>query len=304
MSKRYATFTTKASILLQARGTFTLLKLMPLLVPFLVLFAGGLSLAVMQSLGIGLPFPSKGDMFDAYARLLEPHYLNSFLLSLRVGALSATLSVTIGTLLAIGLWRLPVAMQQGGVLYKIPLILPHIAVAFITLVFWTQSGIFASLAHQLGAISTPEEFPSILYDGHGTGMVLSYVYKEIPFVLLMSYASLKRLDSRLIDTAIMLGGTRWMILRSIILPHLYPVMNTTFIILFLFAFGSFEVPFLLGGSRPGMLSIEAYNLYFRRDIVNRPAAMAILVLMFVFSILFIALYTRITAKLSQQERKI
>lgn len=292
--------TLRAQTLLKTKGMHAVLKLLPLLIPFLMLFAGGLTLAVVQSLGMGLPFAYKGGMFDAYVRLLEPHYLHSFLLSLRVGFFSAVLAVISGTLLAIGLWRLPAAMQQGGIVYKIPLILPHIVVAFIVILFWTQSGLLASIAHHLGWISAPEDFPPILYGGSGTGMILSYVYKETPFVLLMAYAALKRLDARLIDTARMLGGSYWMILRTIILPHLFPVMHTTFIILFLFTFGAFEVPFLLGESRPGMLSIEAYNLYFQHDITKRPAAMAILVTMFAFSIACIVLYIAFTKRFSKR----
>lgn len=281
----------------------TLVKLSPLALPFGLLFLGGFGLALAQSLGFGLPFPYAGGPLDAYARLLEPHYLRSFALSLWVGVWSAMLPVALGSVLAYAFWKLPRQLQRAGVVYKVPLILPHVAVGFIVLVMFSRSGWLASLGHALGLLDGPEQFPVQLYAG-GLGMILAYVYKGTPFVLLLALAALRRMDPRLVDTARMFGAGEWQILRSVILPHLRPVMHTTFIILCLYAFGAFDIPFLLGQSDPGMLSIEVYNLYFMRDLVNRPTAMAILVCMFLFSIAFIAGYVRIAARLSAGERKL
>ncbi|MEF2146296.1 MAG: sugar ABC transporter permease [Desulfovibrionaceae bacterium] len=135
-------------------------------------------------------------------------------------------------------------------------------------------------------------------------MILAYVYKGTPFVMLLALAALRRMDLRLVETARMFGAGEWYVFRRIVLPHLRPVLHTSFIILCLYAFGAFDIPFLLGQGEPGMLSMEVYNLYFRRDLVNRPMAMAILVCMFLFSIAFIAMYVRIAARLQGGERKV
>ncbi|MGE4292166.1 MAG: ABC transporter permease [Desulfovibrio sp.] len=281
----------------------TLFKLSPLALPFGLLFLGGFGVAVAQSLGLGLPFPYSGGPLDAYARLLEPHYLRSFGLSLWVGVCSALLPVSIGSGLAYLFWKMPRGLQRAGVVYKVPLILPHVAVAFIVLVFWSRSGWLASAGHVLGLVDGPEAFPVPLYQG-GLGMILAYVYKGTPFVMLLALAALRRMDPRLAETARMFGAGEWLVFRSVVLPHLRPVMHTSFIILCLYAFGAFDIPFLLGQSDPGMLSMEVYNLYFRRDLVNRPTAMAILVCMFLFSIAFIAVYVRLAARLEAGERKL
>lgn len=282
----------------------TLLKLSPLLLPFGLLFAGGLALAVAQSLGFMLPIAAEGPWYASYTRLLEPHYLESFAFSVYVGFVSASVSVALGTILAYGLWKLPHSLQRAATVYKVPLILPHIAVAFMVLVFWTKSGFFASVAHHLGFIDAPQDFPSVVYGGTGLGIIMAYVYKETPFVILLAWAALRRFDPGLVSTAAMLGASRARIFLRVVLPHLMPVVHTTFIILFLYSFGAFEVPFLIGESSPAMLSIEAYNLYFQRDLSNRPAAMAILVLMFAFSALFIVLYARLTRRMQGRERKL
>jgi putative spermidine/putrescine transport system permease protein len=102
----------------------------------------------------------------------------------------------------------------------------------------------------------------------------------------------------------MFGAGRMRVFFKVVLPHLVPVMNTTFIILFLYSFGAFDIPFIVGESRPSMLSIQVYNLYFKRDLTNRPQAMAVLVLMFLFSVVFIYLYTRVSERLDSSGRKI
>jgi putative spermidine/putrescine transport system permease protein len=122
--------------------------------------------------------------------------------------------------------------------------------------------------------------------------------------MLLVVSVLKKFDFRQIETAKMLGAGRYRIFFRIVLPFLLPVINTSFIILFLYSFGAFDIPFMLGESYPGMLSIQVYNLYFKRDLVNRPQAMAILVVMFAFSLIFIYLYSRVAQKIDIRYRKI
>jgi putative spermidine/putrescine transport system permease protein len=243
-------------------------------------------------------------MLSAYEELLRPHLLAAGLHSLWVALASTTLAVGIGAIIAYLIWRLPARLEAYTVVYKTPLILPHIGVAFIVLVFWSQSGIVASLAHQLGWINSPGDFPSLIHGTSGAGIILAYVFKEVPFVIILTLAVLKRMDARLVQTAAMLGARPATIFRRIALPHMLPALHTAGIILFLYGFGAFDIPFLLGDSSPSMLSIEAYNLYFRRDLINRPTAMAILVCMFFFSLAFIVAYTRLAAHLNNRERKL
>lgn len=289
---------------LNAPVRMTVVRMAPLLLPFIVLFAGGLAMTVAQSFGYFLPVPPDAAGTSAYAALLKQHYLAAGVHSLWVASASTFLAVSLGTLLACLIWRLPTRLQSLAVVYKVPLILPHIGIAFIILVCWSQSGVLASIAYHLGWIETPGDFPSVIHGGWGAGMILAYVYKEIPFVVILVLAMLKRLDPLLVDTARMLGGSVTDTFRAVILPHIKPALHTSAIILFLYSFGAFDIPFLLSESSPGMLSIEVYNLYFQRELSNRPEAMAILVCMFLFSLAFIVAYTRIAARLDSGERKL
>ncbi|MFW5733930.1 MAG: ABC transporter permease [Oceanidesulfovibrio sp.] len=281
-----------------------LLRLSPLALPCVALFGGGLTLAVAQSFGVALPFAYEGGATAAYAELTRPHLAGSIVLSLWVALASAGLSVFFGSVLAYAIWRLPTFWQRCAIIYKMPLILPPIAVGFLAIIFLSRSGVLSSIAYHVGLVDTPADFPSILYGGWGFGIILAYVYKETPFVVLLCLAALRRLDPGLVQTARMFHAGRVTIFRTIILPHLAPVLHTVFIILFLYSFGAFDIPYLVGESSPGMLSMEAFNLYFMRELADRPTAMALLTLMFLFSVVFIILYTRLASRLGQKERKL
>ena len=285
--------------------TRLLLKLSPLLLPYAALFCGGVLLTVCQSLGVLTPLPSAGGTLDAYARLFtDASFFASFFFSLGVAAASALLSVAAGTFLAYRVWQLPRVLAPTALVYKIPLILPHIAVAFVVLVFWSRSGIMASAAYHLGLIDAMQDFPNVLFAGWGIGMVMAYVLKSTPFAMLLVLALLAQFDVRQVQTAAMLGASRRHIFVRIVLPHLAPAMHTAFIILFLYAFGAFDIPYLLSESRPGMLSIRVFDLYFRQDLARRPEAMAILVVMFVFAVIFIVAYSRVVRRLDSGARKL
>lgn len=273
----------------------THLRLLPLLIPFVLLFLGGLALTVAQSLGVGLPLPVpalRADPLAAYAAVLgDAAFWESFGFSLYVSFTAALGSVGLGAVLAYGIWNLPGRLQGPAVIYKVALVLPHVAIAFIVLVLLSQSGWVASLAHALGFIRQPADFPALLFAGNGLGLVAAYVFKGAGFSILMCLALLKRLDPRLITTARMLGAGRAGAFFRIVVPHLAPAMSASFLILFLYGFGAFDIPFLLSESSPGMLSIRVYSLFFERDLTQRPQAMAMLVVMLAFSAVFIVLYT-------------
>ncbi|WP_027186319.1 ABC transporter permease [Desulfovibrio inopinatus] len=284
--------------------TRLLLHFTPLGVPFLLLFLGGFSLTVAQSFGWFTPLTFTADRFDGYLRLLSPSFLESFLFTVYVAFTSAFLATAGGAILAWAIWSLPTWMQRSSNFYKTSLVLPHIAVAFIVMTLFARSGVISSLAHALGLISSMREFPSILYSGNGLGLILAYIYKGLGFSILMTHTALCGLDRRLPIAARMLGAGRVRIFFTVIAPHMAPALNTAFLILFLYAFGAFDIASLLSESRPAMLSIDIYNLYFKRDLVNRPAAMAMLVSMFFFSTLFIAFYVKIARSIHGQGRKL
>lgn len=286
-------------------GRRILWGLAPLLLPYCALFCAGMALTMAQSLGLFLPIGPGEATLEHYQILLEDQAMGQSLgLSLFVAFASAASSVLGGTLLALALWRMPPGLRRVGVISKVGLILPHVAVAFLVLLMLSRTGLVSSVLFQTGIISSPEEFPNILHTGSGLGMILAFLLKGVPFALLLIGAVLFGFDIRLVQTARMLGAGPLRTFWSVTLPRLLPAMHSAFIILFLYAFGSFDIPFVLGESHPGMLSIRVFDIFFQRDLSQRPQAMAILTLMFVFSALFAMLYNRFAAYLDGWRRKL
>lgn len=282
-----------------------ILGLAPLLLPYCALFCAGLALTLAQSMGLFLPLGPGEATLEYYQALTRDQGLGlSLRLSLFVAFFSAAGSVLGGTVLALALWRMPPGLRRVGVVSKIGLILPHVAVAFLVLLMLSQTGLVSSALFQLGLISAPEEFPNILHTGSGLGMILAFLLKGVPFALLLIGAVLFGFDIRLIQTARMLGAGPLRTFWSVTLPRLLPAMHSAFIILFLYAFGSFDIPFVLGESHPGMLSIRVFDIFFHRDLSQRPQAMAILTVMFVFAAVFAMLYNRFAAYMDAWRRKL
>jgi putative spermidine/putrescine transport system permease protein len=287
------------------RSTEPLLRLLPLLLPLSLVFGCGLVVTLLQSFGLLMFSYTYDDLFFAYRELFaDTWFLRSAVFSLYVAAASSSLAIVIGTALAYALWKMPERYRNFAIVYKIPLVLPHIAVGFLAVIFLAKTGILASITFHLGLIDAFENFPDLLYTSAGIDLIFAYIYKETPFVMVMVYAMLVRFDRRQIDTARMLGAGRVRIFYTLILPFILPAINTTFIILFIFTFGGFDLPFVLGDSYPGMLSIRIYDYFFHKDLALRPVAMAMLSLLFVFSLSFIGIYLRLSASLARGVRKL
>jgi len=282
-----------------------ILFLIPLLIPFFIIFFSGIIIAIMQSMGIFVFSYTYPDYFFAYREILSQEwFFRSLILTLFVSLSTAVISVIAGILISYRIWKLPDNLKKWGILAKIPLILPHITVGFIVIIFFSRSGFFSSLSNYLGLTDSMESFPMVLYNKAGLDIILAGIYKETPFAVIMIYALLVKMDKRLIESAQMLGAGVTQIFIRIILPHIMPAVNTVFIILFVYNIGSFEIPYVLGSSSPGMLSIRIFDYFFRKDLAMRPYAMAMLVMLLFFSLIFIYFYTKTAAGIDIRDRKL
>jgi|SRR6056297_640807 len=277
-----------------------LAHLLPLLIPFGLFFLWGIGYTLYGAFSGAST--AGGPTLQHFRHIfMDPLLRTSVLHSLMIAFTSASIAVAGGTLLALGLWTLPRRVQPLALIYKLPIILPHLTAAFIVMILLSRSGILASAAYQLGLIADTAAFPDLLYSNSKLGLVAAYVWKEAPFAALLVISVLTKLNFDYVHTARMLGAGRWFTFRSVVYPHIAPVLDTSFIILFLYTLGAFDIPYVLGGSSPRMLSITVYNLYFRRDLAVRPQALALLTLLFAFSLVFVVIFFRITRRMRGRE---
>ena len=281
-------------------------SLLVLSVFVLLMTLGGVIPPVLDVFGgwEGRSFSPAGSFPVWRALITTPGFMESLIFTIYVAFVSAAASCLAGVFLAWSVWSLPGSLRNVAGLYRVPVILPHITAAFLTILLWGPTGVAARVLYGLGLVRDSGDFSFILYGGWGGGIILAYWFKETPFVMLLLLSALSQMDRRLLLTAANLGGGRWQTFRSLIWPVLRPSVHTAFLILFLYSAGAFEIPFLLGESRPSMVSIRLYNLLFDKNVGERPVAMAFLLLFFVFCLVFLGLYLRITGKPRYQGRKI
>lgn len=222
---------------------------------------------------------------DAYTSLLFERQLDdslaftdSYLLialrSIGIAGLTTLITLLIGFPVAVWLAMQPV--QRRGLLIFL-ITVPFWANLLIRTYAWIlllrNTGVINNSLIGLGVIHEPLQ---LLYtDG---AVLLGLVYTYAPFVVLPIYATLEKMDIRLLEAAQDLYAGRWRTLRKVVLPIAKPGIFAGAILTFVPCLGAMIAPELLGGGTRMMLG----NLIFRQfsDARNWPFGAALsLVLM-------------------------
>ena len=267
--------------------------LAPVMFIILGIFTMGLALGFFQSLGY---FPAVGlkEFTLRYYKevLTDIGFLDSLKFTLYTSFVSSTLALVIGVLLAYSIFQ---SKSRKGVLYtiyKLPVIVPHSIAALLVFNVLTQSGILARVLFYLGIISEQTQFPSLIFDQNGIGIIISYLWKGIPFIAMTVYTVLSNINDKLTDAALNLGANRRQVFWKILLPLLMPSILSSYIIIFAFSFGAFEIPYLLGPTSPKLLPVKAYIEYINPDLSHRPYSMVINMVLASYSLILVWFYSK------------
>ncbi|MDX5350213.1 MAG: ABC transporter permease subunit [Paracoccaceae bacterium] len=271
--------------------TRILLLLGPALVLLGGLVLGALGLALMRSLRL---FPAIEPDLSAYASVLSsPGFLASLALSFWIATVSTAIAAVLALAAAMLLRRPFPGRGAVGVLVQLNLTVPHVVGAIGMLYLISQSGSFARLAHATGLIARPGDFPALTHDPYAAGIILTYVWKEVPFITLILLAKLQTLGPGLEAVARSLGATRWQAFRFVLVPQLMPALAAASALVFAFAFGAYEIPLILGAHAPEALPVRAWRSFTDVDLASRPEAFAISVLVAALGGGLLALYARL-----------
>ena len=274
--------------------------ILPTVIVLTTLFVGGFVFGILQSVGYFSVISDSEQKisFDAYLAAFQNETVRSgIILTFRVAILSTVLSTVIA--LAISLMISRTKRFQSVLIsitqFNIPI--PHVVAATGVLLTFSQSGIVSRLTNHFGITDGSSDFPIITNDPFGYGIIMSYLWKEVPFLCVLILSALRGPVTNLDETAKTLGASYGFRLRKVILPYIFPSILSGTIIVFAFSFGSYEVPYLLGEPYPSTVSVVAYQLYTNRDLANRPTAMALATITSVVIGLLVYAYM----KLTQQE---
>ncbi|MFP4430509.1 MAG: ABC transporter permease [Spirochaetota bacterium] len=251
-----------------------LVSLLPAVLIVLLLFGGGLLLGVLQSFGLWAPGGEGELSLSAYRSVFSrPAFLASLVLTLGVSVAATAGAVALGVAFALVLRES--RRRSLLLLFQLPLTVPYLVAAIGMLFLLRESGLLARVAFHAGVIDSAAGFPRLVFDRHGVGIALVYLWKQTPFIGLIVLSLLEAGGDEYEAVARSHGATSWQTFRHVMVPHLLPSLIPGSIIIFAYTFGSFEVPLLLGRPFPSMLAVLAYREYVDVDLSMRAEAMAL-----------------------------
>ena len=135
-------------------------------------------------------------------------------------------------------------------------------VFLVTIPFWTNllirtfamqqvirnEGLINTALIWLGVIERPIQIMNT-----DLAILLGMIYVYLPLMVLPLYASMEKLDFRLIEAGYDLYASRWQVLRRIVIPLVKPGIIAGSILVFIPSLGAYVIPRVLGGGKNMML---------------------------------------------------
>ena len=188
------------------------------------------------------------DIFDDTVSFADAH-LSIFLRSLRLAFLATVLAFLVGFPTAYFIaTRPPRSRNIWLFLITIPFWTNLLIRTFAIMEILRNEGVVNVVLLTAGVLDEPIQ---MLYTDFAIAVGLLYVY--LPLMVLPLYASIEKLDFRLVEAGYDLYATRWRVLRHVIFPLVRPGVVAGSILVFIPALGAYVTPRVLGGGKNMML---------------------------------------------------
>lgn len=204
---------------------------------------------------------------DNLANLFQPTIISAYSISLAISGASAVIGALIGFLLAWaavlgGLpgWIRPTLMTFCGVASNFA----GVPLAFAFLATLGRAGLVTVLMIKyLGFNIYSTGFNLLSF----SGLTLTYLYFQIPLMVLILTPALDGLKREWREAASILGASSWQYWRHVALPVLWPSLLGTTLLLFANAFGAVATAYGLTGSSLNIVTILLYA-QIRGDVLH------------------------------------
>ncbi|HHW00119.1 MAG TPA: ABC transporter permease subunit [Clostridiaceae bacterium] len=267
----------------------------------LAVFIYGLFNGILQSFGLLKSAGLNKFTLEYYSETFRNgNLLNSIKVSLIISAVSSVIAVILGVVLSYLFCRTGFVNKRAYNIFKLPIVIPHIVVATLVINLFSQSGLLARLCNLLGIIGSQQEFIPMVFDEKFKGVILGYVWKEVPFIVLVVATIMSNIDGNLGEAAQNLGASPFKAFIYVTLPLCFPSIAMVFIIIFTYSFGAYELPMLLGPTFPKALPVQAYIEYTHPELAHRPYAMVLNTIMIVITIAFAIAYHFLIKKINKK----
>ena len=202
-------------------------------------------------------------------QLLQPNVINAYWISCKISLASALGGGLLGLLLAgavtsgaLPAWVRPGLMTFSGVASNFA----GVPLAFAFLASLGRMGLVTLLLKDIFGFNLYASGFSIL---SFAGLTLTYLYFQIPLMLLIVTPALDGLKKEWREACDSLGASSWHYWRHIALPVLWPSIVGAILLLFANAFGAIATAYALTGSSLNIVPILLYA-QIRGDVLHNP----------------------------------
>ncbi|TBL81327.1 ABC transporter permease [Paenibacillus thalictri] len=217
-----------------------------------------------------LSFPPVGFSLMWYEKILDrPEFVDSFIFSLELAALSAIIATLVGTLAAMALHRYSFPGRGAiNALLLSPLTVPSLIIGIAALLFFTKYGLAGTF----------------------TGLLLAHVLISIPYVVRLVLTGLSSFDYTLERAAYMLGAKQLNVFWDIMLPLMKPAIMSGMIFSFLTSFDNVTVSLFLVSPSTTTLPLAIFS-YMQETLDPLVASISSVVIL--LSLVFIIILERV-----------
>ena len=218
--------------------------------------------------------------FGNYLFLLDdPLYVNAYIESVTIAALSTVFALLIGYPMAYVIAR---ASDRYRSLLLMLIILPFWTSFLLRVYAWIgilkNQGVINHFLINLGLIDGPITMLQTDF-----AVYVGIVYTYLPFMILPLYANLVKLDQSLIEAASDLGARPVTAFLTVTLPLSIPGIIAGSLLVFIPAIGEFVIPAILGGPDTLMIGKVLWNEFFSNR--DWPVASAVAIVMLIVVVL-------------------
>lgn len=189
-----------------------------------------------------------------YQSAFEPTYLNGFWNSIRLSLATALIATLLGTLIGYQIYRWPNKKVQN-ILITLSDVTTNFAgapLAFGFIIILGSSGVITKFLFNTFNWKIYPQFSIYSF----TGLVLTYVYFQLPLMVLLIIPAFSGLRKEWAEAAENLGASRFEYWTKVAIPVLQPSIIAGFMLLFANAFGAYATAFTLTGLRLPLITMQ------------------------------------------------
>lgn len=254
-------------------------------------FLYGLYYVFMTSIGYNRVLSESYFTLDYYKDVLySKEFYESLIYTIKIN----TIASFIAFLLTVIVLFLVFLSKRKGYFYtkffqkviEAPVFLPYLVSAYGVLLLLMRRGVIHNFLFKIGLISSIEDFPVLTNDRYGVGIILTYVWKALPFMTMMSLPIVFRIDKKWDSLGKLYNLSNVQFFKKIVFPLVFPTISVSFFMVLTYLFASFETPYILGVTHPRVLSVWVFDSYTKMSLDLRGKIMVMNILISSISLLF------------------